>query len=578
MEVSGKVTSKSMANFNLYCIPCDKDGLKEQAYGFCQDCQEHLCQTCFQHHRKSTPSRHHVLLEKDDMPTQQTTVGVNADVITDSCTNHRDKPLEFYCNNHKTVACYVCVTREHKQCKVDYIPDVSGNISGELIDLNKKMKDLAKKCEYNIMKASAATKQLEQKRGKVVEDIRIFRKEINDRLDQLEAMMMTEVEAVVNTAKYKIENMKVASKKIAEEIKCSESILNDLHKRKKQIKLFIEMKKVTPRMMTLESEEIQIVQDNMTFHEIQFDRNERLLYQLKGENNFGTISTYRKRSEYTEIGVKYETSHNMTFPSDKERSCVSGMVVVSATQMIIADYGNKKIKTIDVGTGTLLSEKTLSSSPENVIKLPQNKLAVTLPDEKCIQVMSYKDTSLSLDRRINVGESCYCVAYCQGMLVVGCNINPWKLVILGLDGQLIQVFCTPGLFYGPRKIAISSDEKFMYVSDYFVLEGKGKCMKIDWYGNVVASFTDQGYVCPYGIQELEDGTLLVCFYNSNKIVRLSSIFKKCNITGLEKINISYQRAITYSERNHKLYVSCSSEQGFRSNDTIKVFNVKKIIA
>jgi hypothetical protein len=121
MEVSGKVTSTSKTNFHLYCIPCDTDGLKKPAHGFCQDCQEHLCKSCFK-------SRNHVLLEKDAMPTQQTSADdVNTDVITDNCTNHRYKPLEFFCNNHKTVACYVCVTLQHKKCKVDYIPEVSGN-------------------------------------------------------------------------------------------------------------------------------------------------------------------------------------------------------------------------------------------------------------------------------------------------------------------------------------------------------------------------------------------------------------------------------------------------------------------
>jgi hypothetical protein len=59
---------------------------------------------------------------------------------------------------------------------------------------------------------------------------------------------------------------------------------------------------------------------------------------------------------------------------------------------------------------------------------------------------------LSLDRRIDVGEWCYCVAYCQDKLVVGCSCCPGKLVILGLDGHMIQVFDTPGLFNGLEKI------------------------------------------------------------------------------------------------------------------------------
>ncbi|XP_060578247.1 uncharacterized protein LOC132735323 [Ruditapes philippinarum] len=574
MEVSGKVTSTSKTNFDLYCIPCDTDGLKEPAHGFCQDCQEHLCKSCFKHHRRSRPSRNHVLLEKDAMPTQQTIVDdVNADVITDKCINHRDKHLEFYCNHHKTVACYVCVTLEHKQCKVDYIPEVSGNVSDDLMDLNKKMEVLIKKSEYNIMKAAAATKQLEQSHGKVIEDIQLFRKEINDRLDQMESIIIKEAETVINTANHKLENIKDAYEKIAEEVKRSQSFLNDLSKTNKQNKLFIEMKNITHRIMTLENEEIQIVKDNMTYDDIQFDRNEKLLDQLRSGKIFGTILTYRKPSADTELCVTYERSLNVKFPSDEKKCDVTGTVMISVTQMIVADYGNEKIKMINIETGTLVSEKTLSSVPRDVIKLPQNKLAVALLNEKCIQILSYTDTSLSLDRRIDVGERCYCVGYCQGKLVVGCNYNPGQLVVLDLDGNIIQFFDTPRMFDGPEKILISSDEKFMYVSDCKAYSNS-KCIKIDWQGNVVKRFEDQGYRWPKGIQEMEDGTLIVCFCSNHKTVRLSSSFKECEIKGFENIDINNPQTVTYSQRNHKLYVSCSSNKGSSVNDTIKVFNVK----
>ncbi|XP_060578250.1 uncharacterized protein LOC132735326, partial [Ruditapes philippinarum] len=529
MEVSGEVTSTSKMNFKLYCIPCDTDGLKEPAHGFCQDCQEHLCKSCFKHHRRSRPSRNHVLLEKDAMPTQQTTVDdVNTDVITDKCTNHREKPLEFYCNHHKTVACYVCETLEHKQCKVDYIPEVSGNVSDDLMDLNKKMEVLIKKSEYNIMKAAAATKQLEQSHGKVIEDKQLARKEINDRLDQMESIIIKEAETVINTANHKLENIKDAYEKIAEEVKRSQSFINDLNKTNKQNKLFIEMKNITPRMMTLENEEIQIVKDNMTYDDIQFDRNEKLLDQLRSGKILGTILTYRKPSADTELCVTYERSLNVKFPSDVKQSNVTGAVMISVTQMIVADHGNNKIKMINIDTGTLVSEKTLSSCPIDVTKLPQNKLAVALLDENCIQILTYTDTSLSLNRRIDVGEMCYCVGYCQGKLVVGCNFNPGKLVVLDLDGKIKQVFDTPRLFDGPEKIFISSDEKSLYVSDY-TSDEDSKCIKIDWQGNVVQRFQDQGCKLPKGIQEMEDGTLLVCYYRSHKIVRLSRSFKACGI-------------------------------------------------
>ncbi|XP_060568981.1 uncharacterized protein LOC132727469 [Ruditapes philippinarum] len=572
MDVSRKIIAETKQSLELYCLPCDQDGLKVSVHGYCRDCKEHLCKTCFENHTRPKPCRNHILLDINAMPDQLTTVNINEKAYSENCTNHMDKPLEFYCNNHKTVACYVCVALEHKECKAEYIPDMPGNVSRELKDLDKKMEVLVKRCESNIMKASAAKKQLEQSHRKVVEDIRFFRKEINDRLDQIESVMITEAEAVVNTANYKLENITVACEKLAGKVKRLQSFLNALMEESKLNKIFTELKNVGPHFMTLESEEIQIVKDNMAFDDIRFDRNGELLEQLKNENSFGTISTYRKPSADTEICVKYDRSLNVKFPSDKSQSNVVGMAMVSSTRMIIADYNNNKIKTIDVETGTLVSEKTLTSAPLDVTKLPENKLGVALPNEKCIQIMSHTDTSLPLDRRIDVGERFFCVAYCQDKLVVGRNCNPGKLVILDLDGQIIQVFDTPGLFDGPKRIVISRDEMFMYVSDYSRSKDS-KCVKIDWEGNVVQRFEDQGCEGPIGVQELEDGTLLVCLYSSRKIVRLSSSFKECKITGLEDIDLSYQQIVTYSESNHKLYVSCSSEHENVLKHTIEVFKM-----
>jgi DNA-binding beta-propeller fold protein YncE len=62
---------------------------------------------------------------------------------------------------------------------------------------------------------------------------------------------------------------------------------------------------------------------------------------------------------------------------------------------------------------------------------------------------------------------------------------------LDFDGNIVDVFDTPGLFGGPKKIVISSDEKFIYVSDYNNVSKRSKFLKIDWQGNIVQRFEDQ---------------------------------------------------------------------------------------
>jgi hypothetical protein len=135
------------------------------------------------------------------------------------------------------------------------------------------------------------------------------------------------------------------------------------------------------------------------------------------------------------------------------------------------------------------------------------------------------------------------------------------------------VFDTPGLFDSPEKIVMSSDEKFMYVSNYKGTHAD-KCIKMDWQGTVVHTYEDQIYKYPKGIQELEDGTLLLCNRNSQIIERLSSSFKKCEIVDFEIGKYDYSNAVTYNEKDHKLFFSCSSSFSNRNNNMIKVFNVK----
>ncbi|XP_053402966.1 E3 ubiquitin-protein ligase TRIM33-like [Mercenaria mercenaria] len=281
MAVPGKLAASSEQDSNLICLPCDRDvGLRESVYGFCQDCQEHLCETCFKHHKRSRPSRNHVLLGRDEMPKNQKIDTVRPDDETDLCANHKDKLLEFYCNKHRKVACYVCVTLEHKLCEVDYIPDISGSVSDEIRNLITEMKYLVNKCKNNIENAKMAT-QLDLNYKKIAEDIKLFRKEINDCLDHMESEVTRKAEALVNTAKRKQENVIVACGEIADEVNCLQLNLNYLSEENKQNQLFIEMKHVEDRLSILTCKEKQIIEDNETEENIEFTRNKKIIELLK---------------------------------------------------------------------------------------------------------------------------------------------------------------------------------------------------------------------------------------------------------------------------------------------------------
>ncbi|XP_060602580.1 uncharacterized protein LOC132755701 [Ruditapes philippinarum] len=520
MEVPGKLGHEDST---LLCLPCDRDGLKETVYGFCQDCQEHLCETCFKHHRRARPLRNHVLIDKESMPKTPAIAPTTSDDTAGHCEKHLDKPLEFYCRDHKLVACYVCVTLEHKQCDVDYIPDVSGNMSEEMTDILEQMESLITKCKSDVEYVSKAAQNLDLSHAKVVEDIKVFRKEINECLDRMETQILKETDTTVKNAKCKQETVLNACLEITEELECSHSLLIALREENKQNKLFIEMKNAEKRLSILTDKEVQVSDANETIKCIQFTRNTSLLDRLKNENEFGKLLTCVQPSSDKTLNLQYDDTLNVKYKSDKKECNITGIAMIAPMKIIVADNYNNSIKMIDVETKSVITETILSSQPNDVITIPGNKLAVTLTNEKCIQLLSHTEAELSLDRRIAVGEYCNGVAYCQNKYVVSCWASK-KIIIINHEGDILNDRGSLARFYGPVRVSVSNDEKFLYISDTDS-ENNGKVVQIDWEGNVKSISNDSECKVPFGLQMLEDDTALVCYGDSNTILRLSSSLK-----------------------------------------------------
>jgi hypothetical protein len=457
---------------------------------------------------------------------------------------------------------------------VDYIPDVSGNLSDEMADILEQMESLIKKCKSNKEYACKAAQHLDQSHAKVVEDIKVFRKEINECLDRMETRILKEADTIVKQAKCKQETVLNACLEITEELECSHSLLRSFKEQNKQNKLFIEIKNVGKSLPILTNKEKNVLDANTTNKCIQFTRSTSLIDFLKTVNNYGILSTFVQPCQDRAIYLQHIETIDMKQTSEKEKCNITGMVMFVPTKMVVADNKNKNVKLIDVEKNVVVTEVKMSSHPLDVITLPEKKLAVTLIDETFVQILSYTDAKLSLDQRINVGEKCNGIAYSQDKLVVSCWVSN-KIIIINLEGEILNVLGSPAIFYGPIRVLICKDETFIYVSDTSYGQNS-KVLKIDWKGNVKTVFKEEGYKFPDGQQQLEDETILVCYRDSDTILRLSSNLKRCDVIGLEKANIYFPTAVSYCDREQKMYVSCSSKKENPRADIVKVFHVKWI--
>jgi hypothetical protein len=187
--------------------------------------------------------------------------------------------------------------------------------------------------------------------------------------------------------------------------------------------------------------------------------------------------------------------------------------------------------------------------------------------------MSLRKQRIVSDRKVNINEVCYGIAYSKDKLVVSC-VNPGKVLVLDLQGKILQSFSGDNsLFSFPYYVTVNTAGTSIYVIDcgYTVMAVK----QLDWQGNVLN--TNQpaqgGYL--RGICELDDGTFLVCLGqdSGDNLRRLSDSCKPCKITMNGKLDRWYPEAVAFCKKSRRLYVSYTETGRFCPKHRIKIFKV-----
>jgi DNA-binding beta-propeller fold protein YncE len=218
----------------------------------------------------------------------------------------------------------------------------------------------------------------------------------------------------------------------------------------------------------------------------------------------------------------------------------------------------------------------LNNCPYDVAAITYDRFVVTVPSDKCVHFMSLKKQHIVSDRKVNINEECRGIACSNDKLVVSCNSDPGKVLVLDIQGNIMQSFSGDNsLFCYPYYVTVNTAGTSIYISDSGYLVKAVK--QLDWQGNVINTYQPaQGGLDLRGICELNDGTFLVCLSqdSDDNLRRISDSCKPCKITINENVCGWYPRAVAYCKKTRKLYVSYSETSEFASRNCIKVFKVE----
>ena len=95
------------------CVACITDGESRRAVKYCLDCNQAICQSCVDSHRRIKQIKDHKLVnnvDKDAMEVSQFLFNCL------TCPNHPGKTIELVCKQHGVMCCITCATVSHRGC------------------------------------------------------------------------------------------------------------------------------------------------------------------------------------------------------------------------------------------------------------------------------------------------------------------------------------------------------------------------------------------------------------------------------------------------------------------------------
>ncbi|XP_045167016.2 uncharacterized protein LOC123530309 [Mercenaria mercenaria] len=497
---SPSVKNTSDEIVDILCEPCEKDGKRIEAAGYCSDCSEYLCKHCYTYHRKLKVFQNHVLLDKDKMPQIPTSVSVK-DVCQQKCGSHGDVTVDFFCGSCNSLGCSVCIALNHRQCQnVNHIPDIAKGTEciEQVREFSKNIDDICQQLNSSTNSADANIQDFSKMCIRAKAELKRQRTDVNRFFDSLEYMMETQI----NDKEIDINNelQDVLSHKIMA-ITDLQNIKSDLETKMKtgqKCELFIAMQKAKH---ILERKRGDLKKEPQKKN-IEYIPSLQIEDMMKRINSMGSVVV--KGSEKMST-AKVRTKVNLRTSKDKASPVISGLCVLSDHNAIVVDNGNKKVKVVDLKKLCVVSEKNMITRLWDVTKVADNQVAVTLPDEKKIQFLTLsKAGTLSKDHHINVQGECAGIACCRQNLIISCITY---VQILDLKGTVKRnIFADvngESLFKRALYLVLSPDLETIYVSDNVkntvtrvTLDGKVK--------DVYRELTE-----PYGIVVDNEGCVFV---------------------------------------------------------------------
>ncbi|XP_053405429.1 uncharacterized protein LOC128558954 [Mercenaria mercenaria] len=587
----------------MFCEECEQYSTEyKPAEGYCVDCCMYLCEVSLLYHK----GQQHNIQDKYTMP---------QDSCSEKCSAHSNKRIKFYCENCEEIACSECKKTHHQNC-LD-VSDLAAVVKGdeqakELEDLLEDMGELSedlentkKEIKSNVeyiasqetiekLKISnqnakrvadysklqeeiienfdkqmeETTANMKRERQKLVEKLSEEMRKFQEKLDNAEKDLTKACKSLTTSDQTNLDSLMEKTLTIIDELKISSANLKGEENSGKKCHLFIAIKNAKHKTRNLRNSLSEIKKENRIKYNSteQPQTNQTNQTPESNTSHFSYEETPEPRKETTAAFYSSIETHYSGFQTSCLLSVNTLTVAYSEANslLLVQDIMQKKpaFQTI-----------YMFSKLWAITKVKDNKVAVTLPNEGTIRLITFSNSmTVTNSDDIKVKGRCYGISCSNDYLIVSTVshfFHSGKVQILDMSGNVLKVLdkdCNnKALFSNPLYLALSPDNETIYVSDWD--KNTVTCLTFD--GKIKAIYKDNQLLGPCQLTTDELGSVYVCGRLSNNVHQLSPLLNKVKILLDGSEELAYPVSVSHCMNKNRLYL------GMWSNN-IKVFNLSQV--
>ena len=186
------------------CNSCERNGKSNKAISWCIVCEEAYCETCENYHKSFKLLSQHSMIPIKDIKESNIDSCISGVV---ACTEHPEKTIEIYCNDHSKPCCTVCATVHHRKC--EHVVTIDKAVYGvkesskakelliKLKDTNVKLSEILTTRKDNVIR-------FEEETNAALSEISKVRESVNKHLDEIEDKLRSEMTSTKKTIVLKL--------------------------------------------------------------------------------------------------------------------------------------------------------------------------------------------------------------------------------------------------------------------------------------------------------------------------------------------------------------------------------------